>query len=117
MRPCLLAVCLACLPITALAQSRHSVKVINDTRSRIESFALAPAGSDHWTKVDFRGQDFDYELAEVINFSDDRCLYDFRTVLSDGRRILAHDFDACRFHAYRPGVRFYRGHPGEVMLP
>jgi hypothetical protein len=37
---------------------------------------------------------------------DEGCLRDPPTVLSDGRRIFAHNFDLCHFNAYRPGTPF-----------
>src|ERR1700751_4823768 len=72
MRPCLVALCLACLPLTVLADSVHTIEVTNDTRSRIDSFSMAPAGSDHWTEVNFRApmqeSSFDYEVAITMEF-------------------------------------------------
>ena len=122
MRPCLVALCLACLPLTVLADSVHTIEVTNDTRSRIDSFSMAPAGSDHWTEVNFRApmqeSSFDYEVAITMEFHDsDGCLRDLRTELSDGRKIFAHNFDVCHFHAYRPGRRFYGGRPGSQIMP
>lgn len=43
MRSCLAALCLASLPLAASADSVHTLEVINDTRSSIDSFAVAPA--------------------------------------------------------------------------
>ncbi|GLQ94667.1 hypothetical protein [Dyella acidisoli] len=122
MRPCLAAMCLACLPPGALANSVHIIEVINDTHSRIDSFSMAPAGSDRWTEVDFKPpmweSSFDHQQAAMLQFHDnDGCLRDLRTVLSDGRRIFASNFDLCRFHAYRPGMRFHGGHPGSQIMP
>lgn len=111
MRARLAVFCLACFPLAALADNRHIIEVINDTRSQIDSFAMAPAGTGQWSEIDFRSplQDssFDYEVAVTLEFHDgDGCLRDLRTVLSDGRRIFAHNFDLCHFHAYRPGTPF-----------
>lgn len=101
--------------------SMYTLEVINDTRSRIDSFSIAPVGTEHWTRVDFRGpveeSSFDYELAVMLQIHDhDGCLRDLRTVLSDGRLIFARNFDLCHFHAYRPGVRFFKGHPGSRIM-
>lgn len=91
--------------------SIHTLEVINDTRSRIDSFSIAPAGTDRWTNVDFKApmQEswFDYELAIMLQVHDDGgCMHDLRTVLSDGRRIFTRNFDLCHLHAYRPGLSF-----------
>lgn len=91
--------------------SIHVLELINDTRGEIDSFSIAPAGTGHWTNVDFRGamqeSSLDYGSAAILTFHDtDGCLRDLRTVLSDGRRILTHNFDLCHFHAYSPGVFF-----------
>jgi hypothetical protein len=122
MRPCLIAVCLAVLPVVTLADSVRTIEVVNDTRSRIDSFAMAPAGSNHWVEMSFKApmqeSSFDYEVAFTMAFrDDDGCLRDLRTVLSDGRRIFARNFDLCHFHAYYPGKRFYGGHPGSQIMP
>jgi len=93
--------------------SLHVLELINDTRGDIDSFSIAPAGTAHWTNVDFRRamqeSSLDYGSAAILTFHDtDGCLRDLRTVLSDGRRILTHNFDLCHFHAYSPGVFFPR---------
>lgn len=98
---------------SAAPLSMHVLKLINDTRGDIDTFSIAPAGTDHWTNVDFRGameeSSFDYGSAAILTFHDtDGCLRDLRTVLSDGRRIVTHNFDLCHFHAYSPGVFFPR---------
>lgn len=93
--------------------SMHVLELINDTRGDIDSFSIAPAGTDHWTNIDFRNameeSSLGYGNAAFLTFHDtDGCLRDLRTVLSDGRRIFTHNFDLCRFHAYSPGVFFPR---------
>lgn len=93
--------------------SMHVLELINDTRGNIDSFSIAPAGTDHWTNIDFRNameeSSLDYGNAAILTFHDtDGCLRDLRTVLSDGRRIFTHNFDLCHFHAYSPGVLFPR---------
>lgn len=110
MRSCLIVLCLGAFPFVALADSVHTIEVINDTRSSIDSFAIAPAGSGHWTEVDFKKpmQDswFDYEVAVNVQIRDDEgCFRDLRTLLSDGRRVFARNFNLCRYHSYRPGSR------------
>ncbi|GGA35412.1 hypothetical protein [Dyella nitratireducens] len=122
MRSCLAALCLASLPLTVLADSLHTLEVINDTRSSIDSFAVAPAGSGRWTEVRFKSpmQEswFDYELAVTVQFHDDEgCFRDLRTMLSDGRRIFARNFNICQYDSYRPGIRFRNGHPGSRIMP
>ncbi|GLQ89650.1 hypothetical protein [Dyella flagellata] len=122
MRSHLAALCLACFPCVVLADSVRTIEVINDTHSRIDTFAMAPAGSDRWIEVDFRAPMheswFDHQLALMLQFHDnDSCLRDLRTELSDGRRIFARRFDLCRFHAYRPGMSFHHGHPGAPLMP
>ncbi|WP_233841297.1 hypothetical protein [Dyella sp. 2HG41-7] len=122
MRSRLAILCLTLIPAVALADSVHTIEVRNDTHSRIDSFAMAPAGSNRWVEKDFTapmGQfEFDYQLAVTLRFYDnDGCLRDLRTVLSDGRRIVARNFDVCQLHVYRPGRRFYDGHAGSPMLP
>jgi hypothetical protein len=97
----------------ASALSMHVLELINDTRGDIDSFSIAPAGTDHWTNIDFRDameeSSLDYGSAAILTFQDtDGCLRDLRTVLSDGRRIFTHNFDLCHFHAYSPGV-FFQG--------
>lgn len=54
MRSCLAALCLGFFPVLTLADAWHSIEVVNDTRSRIDSFAVAPAGSEHWIEVNFK---------------------------------------------------------------
>jgi hypothetical protein len=98
---------------SASALSMHVLALINDTRGDIDSFSIAPAGTDHWTHIDFRQaiqeSSLDYGSAAILTFHDaDGCLRDLRTVLSDGRRIFTHNFDLCHFHAYSPGVLFPR---------
>lgn len=118
MRSRFFAAGLACLSFTVAAESAHSVKLINDTHTRIVSFAVAPVGDDRWTKVDFHDPLFENQEAVMVEIrGGEACRYDFRTTLSDGRSILIHNFNICRYHAYRPGVRFYYGHPGGAVLP
>jgi hypothetical protein len=119
MKTGLFAAVLACGCSAATAQSVHVVQVINDTRSSILSFSIAPAGSHRWTKVGFGdNRPFNYGSAFNIELHDDQgCLRDFRTVLSDGRWIFARDIDVCQLHAYRPGVRYYNSRPGTAPLP
>lgn len=122
MRSRFAALCFACLPFCVLADSVHTIEVINDTHSRIDTFAMAPAGSVRWVEVDFRApmqeSYFDHQLALMLHFHDnDGCLRDLRTVLSDGRRIFARHFDLCRLHTYRPGMSFHHGHPGAPVMP
>jgi hypothetical protein len=90
-------------------RSTYTLKVINDTRSHIDSFSIAPVGTDRWTSIDFRvpmrESSFDYGLAVMLHIhDDDGCMRDLRTVLSDGRRIVTNHFDICHGHAYRPGA-------------
>lgn len=122
MRFRLVALCFACLPLATLADSVHTIEVVNGTHARIDSFALAPAGTTDWTEVEFRKPMqafyFDDDLAVTLEVHDhDGCLRDLRTVLSNGRRILAHNFDLCHFHSYWPGRRFPKGHPGSQIMP
>lgn len=122
MRSCLAMLWLTCLPTVTLAASIHTVEVFNDTHARIDSFSMAPAGSNRWVEKDFTAPmqqfSFDHGLAITLRFYDnDDCLRDLRTVLSDGRRIVAHNFDVCRLHVYWPGRRFYDGHAGSPMMP
>jgi len=116
------AICIGSLTLPAHAaspannaspRSMHVLELINDTRGDIDSFSIAPAGTDHWTNIDFRGameeSSLDYGSAVILTFHDtDGCLRDLRTFLSDGRRILTHNFDLCHFHAYSPGC-FFQG--------
>jgi hypothetical protein len=95
------------------AHSMFTLEVINDTRSDIDSFFIAPAGTSHWTNVDFRGpmekSSFDYGLAVMLQIHDEGgCLQDLRTVLSDGRRIVTRHVDLCYVHAYRPGLSYFK---------
>jgi hypothetical protein len=107
MRSWVLALPLACLPYAAMAGSVHVLKVINDTRSRIVSFTIAPAGSRQGTEVDFADRIFDDGTAMMFTLHDDSgCLHDFRTLLSDGEVITARHFNVCMKHAYRPGLGF-----------
>lgn len=96
--------------ILADSPSMFTLKVINDTRSHIDSISIAPIGTDHWINVDFRkpmqGSSFDDGLAVILQIHDHQgCLRDLRTVLSDGQRIVVHNFDLCHVHTYRPGTR------------
>jgi hypothetical protein len=121
MRSCLVALCLACFPIVALADSVQTLQVIDGTRSRIESFSMAPAGSDHWTMVDLKGlvqePSFGYEMVITLAVrDDDGCLRDLRTVLTGGRQIVVRNFDLCHSHAYWPGRRVRNGHPGSQTM-
>jgi hypothetical protein len=118
MRASLLALSFACIPMMATAQSIHTITLINDTRSQIVSFWIAPTGSHAWIKVDFTHLPFEYGDAYDIALEDSLgCQRDFRTLLSDGRNILASDFDICRLHAYRPQVPFWHGRAGTGVLP
>lgn len=107
MRSWALALPLACLPYAAVAESVHAVKVINDTRSQIVSFTIYPAGSSQGIRVDFTDRHFDDETAVILTLHDDSgCLRDFYTLLSDGEKITARNFNICARHAYRPGLSF-----------
>jgi hypothetical protein len=109
---------LACLSFAVAAESVHSVKLINDTHTRIVSFAIAPAGDGHWTEVEFHDPLLENQNTMLVEIHDGKtCLYDFRTTFSDGRYVLARNVDLCRLRTYRPGRRFYDGHPGGVFLP
>jgi hypothetical protein len=111
MRPCLLAACVAYLPLAALAASAHTIRIINDKRVQIVSFSVAPAGSSRWVEFDFKDEPFGYEVAKTLTFrDDDGCLRDLRTVLSDGREVMAHNFDVCHDHVYWPGMTFHDSH-------
>lgn len=122
MRSCLVVLCLGVVPIVALADSVHTIEVINDTRGSIDSFAIAPAGSGRWIEVNFKQpmQDswFDYGVAVNVQIRDDEgCFRDLRTLLSDGRRVFARNFNLCQYHSYRPGTSFRNGHAGSRILP
>lgn len=123
MRPCLAVLCFACFPLAAQAASVHTIEVVNDTRGSIDAFATAPAGSGHWTEINFKdpeqGSWFDYELAVTLAFHDDdaSCLRDLRTVLSNGHRIFVRNFNVCRHHAYRPGTLYRNNHVGSWVVP
>ena len=107
MRPCLLAACFVCLPLTTLAESAHTIRVINNKHARIVSLSMAPAGSRRWVEFDFKGEPFGYDEARTLTFrDDDGCLRDLRTVLSDGRKVMAHNFDVCRYQVYWPDMAF-----------
>lgn len=116
---CLVALCLACLPLTVLADSLHTIVVINDTRSRIDTFAIAPAGSARWTELNFKAiEESGFDYAVRVQFHDDEgCFRDLRTTFSDGRRMFARNFNLCQYHSYWPGRYFYHGHPGSKILP
>jgi hypothetical protein len=93
-------------------RSTYTLKIINDTRSHIDSFSIAPFGTDRWTSVDFRvpvqESSFDYGFAVMLQLHDDGgCVRNLRTVLSDGRRIATNHFDICHGHAYRPGADIF----------
>lgn len=118
MRTWLWVMALASLPVMATAQSVHTVKLINDTRSSVVAFWVAPAGTHAWIKVDLSANPVDAQSATDVELRGDQaCKYDFRTTLSDGRIILAPGFDVCRLHAYRAGRPFWHGHPGIGFLP
>lgn len=123
MRSCLAMLCFACFPFATLAASAHNIEVVNDTRGSIVSFAMAPAGSERWTEMDFKSPAkdswFDYKLAVTLAFRDDDagCLRDLRTVLSNGHRILARNFNVCKHHAYRPGTLYRNDHVGSWIVP
>jgi hypothetical protein len=109
-------------PADAGTLSTYTLDVINDTRARIDSFSMAPAGTDRWTKVDFTDPEmqasFDNGITATLQIhDDDGCLRDLRTVLSSGRQIFVRRFDLCHFDAYRVGVLFRNGHPGSRILP
>jgi hypothetical protein len=118
MRSWVLALPFVCLPFGAEAQSVHAIQLVNDTKSQIVSFAVSPAGGDRDAKVDFTNRSFYYGDAVNIELHDNEgCLRDFRTLTSDGRTIVARNFNVCTMHAYRPGVRFRHGLPGAPFLP
>ena len=121
MRHRLIALCLASVPSIVLADSLHAIVVVNDTSSRIDSFAVAPAGSARWAEASFRniGESwFESQIAVRVQFhDDDGCFRDLRTTFSDGRRVLARNFNVCRYHSYQPGRYFYNGHPGSRIMP
>lgn len=107
MRLWALALPLACLPLAVVAESIHSIQVINDMRSQIVSFTIYPAGSNQGAEVEFANRLFDYGTVVNLEFRDDSgCLRDFRTLLSDGEKIVARNFNVCTRHAYRPGTSF-----------
>jgi hypothetical protein len=90
-------------------RSTYALEIINDTRSHIDSFSIAPFGTDRWASVDFRvpmqDSSFDYGFAVMLQLhDDDGCMRNLRTVLSDGRRIVTNHFDICHRRAYRPGT-------------
>lgn len=122
MRQCLALLCFTCLPLCALAESVRSIEVVNDTRGSIDAFAVAPAGSERWTGMDFKGSEqdswFAYRLAVTLAFRDnDGCLRDLRTVLSNRRRILVRNFNICKHHSYRPGTLVRNDHVGSWIVP
>jgi hypothetical protein len=102
------AAVLACFSVATTAESVHVVQIVNDTGSRILSFAVAPVNSQRWTEVHFGyNPAFDNGWAFKVELrGGEGCLRDFRTMLSDGRRIVAHHIDVCRLHTYRPSVRY-----------
>jgi hypothetical protein len=109
---------LACLSFAVRAQSVHTFKLINDTRTTIISFTVSIPGNRHGAEVDFRKQPFDSATAVNIELYDgDGCLRDLHTQLSDGRNIVARGFNVCTMHAYRPGLSFHNGHPGGWYSP
>lgn len=119
----LAVLCLALFPLAAQAASVHTIEVVNDTRGSIDSFAMAPAGSNHWTEMNFEGPAhaswFNYQLAVTLAFRDDGqgCLRDLRTVLADRHRILVRNFNVCKYHAYRPGTLYRNDHVGSWIVP
>lgn len=103
--------------VVAGPEDLRVVKIMNDTRSQIVSFAVAPTGSGRWRTVEFTGRPFDYGLAFTLAWhDDDGCVRDFRTMLSDGRRIDVRGFDLCGPDSrYWPGRFFHHGH--QVQMP
>jgi hypothetical protein len=112
---------LASFSMVATAAPVHVVQVINDTHSRILSFSVASVNSQQWAEVDFsdnpsRSDNPSFGDGAAVTFELHGglgCLRDFRTVLSDGRQIIAHHIDVCRLHTYRPSVRYYWDSPAE----
>lgn len=117
MRWCFLALSLVCpLVVAAAPEDLRVVRIINDTRTQIVSFAVASAGSGRWRTIEFTRRPFDYGLVFTLAWhDDDGCLRDFRTMLSDGRRIDARGFDLCGPDtAYWPGRFFHHGRQVEM---
>lgn len=113
MRTWLWVLVLTGVPMTAMAQSAHTVKLINDTRSSVVSFWIAPTGTHAWTRADLSAEPIGSQwAAEVELHGGQECVYDFRTTLSDGRIILADGFNVCLRDRYRVGRPFRYGHPG-----
>jgi hypothetical protein len=119
MRSCLAMLCLVCFPAVALAGSGYTIVVVNDTRSRIDTFAMAPAGSERWQEVNVTALEesgFDYAVKVQLH-DDGGCFRDLRTTLADGRRIFARNFNVCQYHSYRPDRYSRHDHPGPGLLP
>lgn len=117
MRWCFLALSFVCpLVVAAATKDLRVVEIMNDTRSQIVSFAEAPAGSGRWRTIEFTDRPFDYGLAFTLAWHDNGgCLRDFRTELSDGRRIDVRGFNLCgKDSRYWPGRFFHHGRQVEM---
>ncbi|SFS11857.1 hypothetical protein SAMN05216570_2577 [Dyella sp. OK004] len=114
MRSLLFVVMLASLQSAAATESGHAVEIINGVRGDVVSFAVAPAGSERWVKLDMRRNPLEYGRAMTVDITDasteqvsDDCLHDLRTVFMDGRVVLTRDFDICSHPIYRLSPRSY----------
>ncbi len=104
------------LPMLALtapapAATRY-VYLVNDAPATMESFSLAPAGSEAWRQIKVGERSLapgSSGMVAIRTGGNDDCLYDFKLVFRDGRALLHRDFDVCKYASYHPGAYLRRG--------
>lgn len=111
--PCILSFVLPMFALAAPASAAtRYVYVVNDAPATMESFSLAPAGSEAWRRIEVGDRSLAPGSAGMIAIrtgGNDDCLYDFKLVFRDGRALLHRDFDVCKYASYHPGAYLRRG--------
>ncbi len=108
MKRLFLTIALLAAPATAGEPATHSIRVVNDTSAAVNQLFVSGGPSNKFrAKVAgiFGATDDDSDRLDakmlprggtiVIALKSDRCRYDIRAVLEDGRTYLAEDVDVC----------------------
>ena len=92
------------LPAVAGAQTRY-LEVYNDAPSSLVALAAAPAGTVefHAIAIGDRPLPGGGNAVTVALDGKEGCRRDLRATFADGRSLLLHDFDVCRYRSYHTG--------------
>jgi hypothetical protein len=97
------------VPAIANAQTYY-IDIYNTAPSSIESFAVAPAGTQAFRDIALAdrtvhgGGD---SVTVAFDKADGGCLRNFRTRFVDGRVLIQNGFNMCKFRSYHTG-RYWR---------